>query len=100
MVGRYGGVPQHIIPSSVMAKPCFKTRYLEEPWSPEQNGQWNLTSTDTDKVQVLRSRGDDGYAYRLHPIELVFQSRPPLPRQRQSRINSMILCQVHVGQEK
>jgi hypothetical protein len=59
VVGRFGGVPQHKIPSSVMAKPCFKTRYFEEPWSPDQNVQWNLTSTDTDMVQVLRSRGDD-----------------------------------------
>ena len=59
-----------------------------------------MTLSDTDQVQDLRRSGDDiGATLQLAPQELMFQSRPPLPRQRQSRINSMILCQVHVGHE-
>ncbi len=39
------------------------------------------------------------YVHSLHPIKLVFQSRPPLLRQpHRAESNSMISCQVHVGQ--
>jgi hypothetical protein len=79
VVGWFGGVPQHKIPSSVMAKPCFKTRYFEEPWSPDRNVQYNLTLTDTDKVQVLHSRGDNGVCTQLapHKIGVPKQTSPP-----------------------
>ncbi len=80
MVGRYGGVPQHIIPSSVMAKPCFKTRYFEEPWSPDRNVQWNFTLTDTDKVQVLHSRGDDGVRTQLAPHKIGVPKQTSSPK--------------------
>jgi hypothetical protein len=69
-----------------MAKSCGKTRYWQEPWSPNQKVQWNMTLSNTDQVKDLRSRGDDGVCTQLDPINLLFQSRPPLPRQHQSRI--------------
>ncbi len=38
------------------------------------------------------------YVHSLHPIKLIFQSRPPLLRQcHRVESNSMISCQVHVG---
>jgi hypothetical protein len=80
-----------------MAKFCGKIRYWQEPWLPNHKVQWNMTLSNTDQVKDLRYRGDVGVRTQPDPMKLLFQSRPPLPTQRQSRINSMILCQVHMG---
>ena len=76
-----------------------KTRYWQEPWLPNHKVQWNMTLSNTDQVKDLHGRGDVGVHTQLDPMKLLFQSRPPLPRQHQSRINSMILCQVHTGHD-
>ena len=100
VVDRFGGVPQHKIPSSCNWQHLAANKILIRAMVTSPKYAWNMTSSDTDQVQDLRSRGDDiGATPQLAPQELVFQSRPPLPRQHQSRINSMILCQVHVGHE-
>jgi hypothetical protein len=62
------------------AKSCGKTRYCQEPWSPNQKVQWNMTSSNTDQVKDLRSRGYDSVYTQLDSIKLLFQSRSPLTR--------------------
>jgi hypothetical protein len=63
-----------------MEKPCDKTKQLQEPWSPDQKVQWNLTTTDTDKVQVLRSRGDDGVRTQLAPHKIGVPKQTSSPK--------------------
>ncbi len=82
-----------------MAKSCGKRRYWQEPWSPNHNVQWNMMLSNTEQVKDLHNRGDVGVRTQPDPMKLLFRSRPPLPRQRQSRINSMILCQVHTSHD-
>jgi hypothetical protein len=81
------------------AKSCSKTRYWQDLWSPNHKVQWNMTLSNTDQVKDLRNRDDVDVRTQSDPMKLLFQSRPPLPRQHQSRINSMILCQVHTGHD-
>ncbi len=82
-----------------MAKSCSKTRYWYKPWAPNHKVQWNMALSNTDQVKDLHNRGDVGILTQPDPMKLLFRSRPPLTRQPQSRINLMILCQVHTGHD-
>ena len=67
MVGGFGGVPQHIIPSSCNGKTLQQNKIITRAMVTRPKGAMELKSTDTDKVQVLRSRGDDGVRTQLAP---------------------------------
>ncbi len=64
-----------------MPKSCGKTRYWQEPWSPNQKLQWNMMSSNTDHVKNLHSRGNFGVHTQpvLYPLicspkaDLLFQ---------------------------
>ncbi len=63
-----------------IAKSCGKSRYWQEPWSPNHKVQWNMMSSNTNQVKDLRSKGDIGVHTQPVPYKIAVPKQTSLPK--------------------
>ena len=88
MAGRFGGVPQHKIPSSCNWQHLAANKILIRAMVTSPKYAWNMASSDTDQVQDLRSRGDHIGTTRTACTPKFLCSKADLLSQGNARVES------------